>query len=63
MRLVDVLLASMMLGLALGLVHTGLPGFGAHAGNARAAADCGRSKCERMTWIRTPMTARLSYSE
>ena len=63
MRLVDVLLASMMLGLALGLVHTGLPGFGARAGHARVALDCGQSKCERMTWIRTPMTPRLSYSE
>ncbi len=63
MRLVDVLLASIMLGLAMGLVHTGLPGFGAHAGNPEAGINCGQSKCERMTWIRTPLTPRLSYSE
>ena len=63
MRLVDVVLASMLLGLTIGLVHTGLPGFGARAGDAQAAAvDCGASKCERVTWLRTPMMRR-TYTE
>jgi hypothetical protein len=62
MRLVDVILASVLLGLGLGLLQTGLPG--ARASNLdAAAAHCGQSKCERITWLRTPMLRRTSYSE
>jgi hypothetical protein len=62
MRLVDVVLASALLGLGLGLLQTGLPG--ARAGNAEVAtADCGIAKCERITWLRTPLMRRTSYSE
>jgi hypothetical protein len=57
MRLIDVVLASALLGLTLGLVHMGLPGFGARASGEGqiAASDCGKSMCERITWLRTPL--------
>jgi hypothetical protein len=56
MRLVDVVLASVLLGLVLGIAHTGLPGFGADAGPAKvAASDCSQSMCERITWLRVPL--------
>jgi hypothetical protein len=62
MRLVDVVLASALLGLGLGLLQTGLPG--ARAGNAQiASTDCATHKCERVTWLRTPVMRRTSYSE
>lgn len=62
MRLVDVVLASALLGLGLGFLQTGLPG--ARAGNAEVAAtDCATNKCERITWLRTPLMRRTSYSE
>jgi hypothetical protein len=61
MRLVDVVLASALLGLGLGLLQTGLPG--ARAGNSHAAADCATTKCERIAWLRTPAMRRTSYSE
>lgn len=61
MRLVDVVLASALLGLGLGLLQTGLPG--ARAGNGAAAADCATTKCERIAWLRTPAMRRMSYSE
>jgi hypothetical protein len=62
MRLVDVVIASVVLGAALGLLQTGLPG--ARSGDAQAkATDCGQSKCERVTWLRTPLTPRATYSE
>lgn len=62
MRLVDVVLASALLGLGLGLLQTGLPG--ARAGNAEVAATgCAAAKCERITWLRTPMMRRASYSQ
>ena len=54
MRLVDVVLASALLGLALGFVHTGLPGASASGEAQLASSDCGRSMCERITWLRTP---------
>lgn len=65
MRLVDVVLASALLGLTLGLLHTGLPGFGARAGgNAEVAtSDCGHSVCERITWLRTPLMRRTTSAE
>ncbi len=62
MRLVDVVLASALLGLGLGLLQTGLPG--ARASDAQTASiDCRQSKCERITWLRTPLMRRTSYSE
>ena len=62
MRLVDVVLASALLGLGLGFLQTGLPG--ARAGNSAAAAtDCATAKCERVAWLRTPAMRRTSYSE
>lgn len=60
MRLVDVVLASALLGLGLGLLQTGLPGARA---NDTAAADCAATKCERIAWLRTPAMRRISYSE
>jgi hypothetical protein len=62
MRLVDVVLASALLGLGLGLLQSGFPG--ARAGNGDvAAADCAATKCERIAWLRTPARRRTSYSE
>ena len=65
MRLVDVVLASALLGLTLGLLQTGLPGFGARAGgNAQVVAhDCGQSACERITWLRAPLLRRATSAE
>jgi hypothetical protein len=60
MRLVDVVLASALLGLGLGLLQTGFPGARA---NDTAAADCATAKCERIAWLRTPAMRRTSYSE
>jgi hypothetical protein len=63
MRLIDVVLAGALLGLALGVLQTGLPGALA-AGNAQvAASDCGRSMCERITWLRTPLMRRMASAE
>ena len=63
MRLVDVVLASILLGLTLGLVHTGMPGARA-SGNAQVAAtDCSQAKCQRITWLRTPLMRRSASSE
>lgn len=62
MRLVDVVIASLVLGAGLGLLQTGLSG--ARAADAQAKAiDCGQSRCERVTWLRTPLTPRITYSE
>jgi hypothetical protein len=62
MRLVDVVLAGILLGLTLGVLQTGLPG--ARAGNAPVAAnDCGQSMCERITWLRTPLMRRMASGE
>lgn len=56
MRLVDVVLASVLLGLVLGIAHNGLPGLGAGADQTKVvASDCGKSMCERITWLRTPL--------
>ncbi len=57
MRLVDVVLASVLLGLALGYLNMGNPD-AARAGAAGeaqvAASDSGGSLSERITWLRTP---------
>ena len=63
MRLVDVVLASALLGLALGFVHTGLPGARASGDTQVASSDCGRSMCERITWLRTPLMRRSASAE
>ena len=63
MRLVDVVLASALLGLALGFVHTGLPGARASGDAQVASSDCGRSICERITWLRTPLMRRSASAE
>lgn len=56
MRFVDVVLASVLLGMVIGIAQHGLPGFGASAAPAKVAAhDCGKSMCERVTWLRTPL--------
>jgi hypothetical protein len=62
MRLVDVVIVSVLLGMGLGLLQAGRTGVRAGATLAEAA-DCGRSKCERVTWLRTPLTPRATYSE
>ncbi len=63
MRLVDVVLASALLGLGLGLLKTGLPSASAGNAEAVAAVDCASTKCERLAWLRTPMMRRVAYSE
>ena len=63
MRLVDVVLASALLGLALGFVHTRLPGARASGDAQLASNDCGRSMCERITWLRTPLMRRSASAE
>jgi hypothetical protein len=64
MRLVDVVLASVLLGLVLGFLHNGLPGARA-AGRTEVAAarDCGQSTCHRVTWLRTPTMRRTGHAE
>ena len=62
MRIVDVVLASVLLGLTLGLVHTGMPARAAD--NAQVAATkCGQSKCQRIVWLRTPLMHRTAANE
>ena len=63
MRLVDVVLASALLGLALGFVQTGMPGARASSDAQLASNDCGRSMCERITWLRTPLMRRSASAE
>jgi len=63
MRLIDVVLGSVLLGLALGFLHTGLPSARAFGETQVAASDCGRSMCERITWLRTPLLRRNSSAE
>ena len=63
MRLVDVVLASALLGLTLGLLHTGLPGARASGDTQVASSDCGRAMCERITWLRTPLMRRSTSAE
>ena len=63
MRLIDVVLISAVIGMILGLVHTGLPGARASGGLQVAASDCGRSMCERITWLRTPLLRRATSAE
>jgi|GEM_PF-5596312 len=54
MRLVDVLLASVLLGLALGYLSMDRPKADAAGETRTAAAGCGHGLCERITWLRTP---------
>ena len=62
MRLVDVVLVSIVIGMSLGFLHTGLPG--ARTGAAQvAAADCAQSMCERITWLRAPLLRRATSAE
>ena len=63
MRLVDVVLASALLGLTLGLLHTGLPGARASGETQLASSDCGWAMCERITWLRTPLMRRSTSAE
>ena len=57
MRLVDVVLASVLIGLALGYLNMGNPDAAKAdgAGDTQlAASDSARSLSERITWLRTP---------
>jgi len=63
MRLIDVVLISAVIGMILGLVQTGLPGARASGGLQVAASDCGRSMCERITWLRAPLLRRATSAE
>ena len=63
MRLVDVVLASALLGLGLGLLQTGLPGARAGANDRPPPPTAAAAKCERIAWLRTPAMRRTSYSE
>ena len=63
MRLVDVVLASVLLGLTLGLLQIGLPGARASGEAQVAASDCSQSMCQRMTWLRAPVMRRTASAE
>jgi hypothetical protein len=63
MRLIDVVLGGVLLGVALGFLHTGLPGARASGETQVAAGDCGRSMCERITWLRAPLLRRATSAE
>jgi hypothetical protein len=63
MRLVDVVLASVLLGLGLGLLQTGFPRARAADSTEIAAKDCHQSACHRLTWLRTPMMRRAGHIE
>ena len=62
MRLVDVVLTSALIGLCLGLFHTGVPAFGVRpAAEVQASAgECGEHACERFSLVRTPMMRRTA---
>ena len=55
MRLIDVVLAGVLLGLIAGFLHMAQPG----AANANGARDTVR---ERITWLWTPVLMRRSSS-
>ena len=63
MRLIDVVLGSVLLGLALGFLQTGLPGARASSQTQTATSDCAQSMCERITWLRTPLLRRATSAE
>jgi hypothetical protein len=63
MRLVDVVLVSIVIGMSLGLLHTGLPGARAFGAAQVAASDCAQSMCERITWLRAPLLRRATSAE
>jgi hypothetical protein len=63
MRIVDVLVASALLGVALGILVSGEPSAaraGATIGAASPANTCERLVCESMTWLRTPVMRRAA---
>jgi hypothetical protein len=66
MRTIDVLVASALLGVAIGIL---LDEPSAAASNAtrmapaQAASTCDRFFCESMTWLRTPVMRRASLGK
>jgi hypothetical protein len=55
MRIVDIVLASVLLGLAIGYLNMGSPDTAsAGAGNAQVAVSDSTRVNERLTWLRTP---------
>jgi hypothetical protein len=62
MRLIDVVLASVVLGAALGLITSGQPSAAASspAVSASVASDGDRTLGERLMWLRTPPMRRTA---
>jgi hypothetical protein len=58
MRLTDIVIASLVLGAALGFLTSGQPSASTSEASVRTAAE--RAAPERMTWLRTPMMRRTS---
>jgi hypothetical protein len=56
MRLIDVVLASVLLGLVVGFFQLAQPG----AAKANSAREASNAVSERMTWLWTPAMARRS---
>jgi hypothetical protein len=54
MRLIDVVLAGVLLGLIAGFVHMAQPG----AANANAVREANNAADERITWLRPPALMR-----
>ena len=66
MRLIDVILASALLGLALGYFNMDSPDVAKASVSGAAsvaASECGQSACQRLTWLRTPAMRRTTYTE
>ena len=63
MRLVDVVLASVLVGLVLGFLHVGIPGARADAKREAFAGECSQSACHRLTWLRAPLLRRTGHGE
>jgi hypothetical protein len=63
MRLVDVVLISVTIGIMLGFVQTGLPGVRASGETRVAASDGAQSMCERIAWLRAPLLRRAASAE
>lgn len=60
MRLIDVVLASVLIGLAIGFLHTAQPS--AASPGVEGARETRNAFSERITWLRTPAVMRRTAS-
>lgn len=58
MRLIDVVLAGVLLGLIVGFLQTAQPG----AASASSVREANNTASERITWLRTPPLMRRTNS-